>query len=475
MAINPSTLQQQRMSDRSPHKKRKAGSLAASAAREATVKIEVETTSPSDNPVVVSFPSGVPESLRMNSPPGTSVPEFHWEKLTTKSTSGRKVIGRDKHCTYSASAAGLAYDDRRTKLCIGIYNKVTGTVVVREAACRGTVFSLQQSIPAYLEKHGSVQFQAGQNLLSYENAVFEDFGSAKKRKALKSQAANRVELTSVIGAGEESAVVQQIIKGEAMSESNRKAIAQSTTPEEDTITDGRGNKAVDAAHEAARKKFLPTYDELAVKPHKVYNAREIAGEAAWKRIYNRVHASMHDNDPSESIVGMVFDSAWQPSVLKLVKSMNTESSDCKDRFTCALLANDFIRFYASNQRRKTIVSIDPTKKTHGGISIESASRCLELFTTSVPDNDGTMAHAMSKQDRDKCIVHILLLYMMAHGTSMKIPDLKLIAQDLKLPLNDCAQILRLAGCQMTKKGPTLSAVLKTPLEFPRPKRAVNRS
>jgi hypothetical protein len=263
--------------------------------------------------------------------------------------------------------------------------------------------------------------------------------------------------------------------GEAMSASNRMAIAQTNTPEEHTDTNGSGNKAVDAAHAAARKKFLPTYDELAVKPHKVYNPREIAGDTAWTKFYNRVHASMHDNDPTESIVGMVFDSAWQPSVLQLVKSINIDSSDCKDRFTCALLANDFMRFYLSNQRKKTIVSIDPTKKTHFGIPVEVASRCLELFTTSVPSNDGKMAHAMSKQDRDKCVVHILLLYMMAHGTSMKIPDLKRIAEDLKLPVNDCAQILRLAGCQMAKKGPTLSAVLKTPLQFPRPKRAVNRS
>jgi A49-like RNA polymerase I associated factor len=467
---------QEKMSDRSPKKKRKASSPSRpTKAQQAAVKVQVESSSPSDNPVVVSFPSGVPESLHLNAPPGASVPEFLWEKLSTKSSGGRKVIGKDKHCTYSAFAAGLAYDDRRTKLCVGVFNKKSRTVVIREAACRGTVFSLQQSIPSYLEKNGSVQFEAGRNLLSYENSVFEDFGSAKKRKALKSQAANRVELTSVVGAGEDSAVAHQVIMGEAMSESNRKAIAQSKIPEEEAPLNERGNKAVDAAHEAARKKFLPAYDGLAVKPHKVYSSRDIAGETAWKRIYNRVHASMHDNDPTESIVGMVFDNAWQPSVLKLVKSINIEASDCKDRFTCALLANDFMRFYASNQRRKSIPSVDPAKKTHFGISIEVASRCVELFTTEAPGNDGTVSHAMSKQDRDRCVVHILLLYMMAHGTAMKIPDLSNIAQDMKLPVNDCAQILRLAGCQISKNGQTLSAVLKTPLQFPRPKRAVNRS
>jgi len=396
-----------------------------------------------------------------------------------KSSSGRKVVGRDKHCTYSASAAGLAYDDRRTKLCIGVYNKAKGTVVIREAASRGTVFSLQQSIPSYIEKNGHVQFQAGQNLLSYENAVFEDFGSAKKRKALKSRAANQVELTSVIGAGDDSAVLHQVIQGEAMSESNRKAIAERRIPteEEAEAVNGSGNTAVDAAHEAARKKFLPPYDGLAVKPHKVYNPREIVGEAAWKKVYNRVHASMHDNDPTSSIVGLIFENAWQPSILKLVKSTNIEGSDCKDRFTCALLANDLMRFYANNHKRRKIFAIDPTKKSHFGISMEIASRCVELFTTSIPDDNenGEMAHAMSKQDKDKCIVHILLLYLMAHGTVMKIPDLKFIALDLKLPVNDCAQMLRLAGCQTTKTGTALSVMLKTPLQFPRPKRIVNKS
>lgn len=462
------------MSERSPTKKRKARPSSAPERRPVAVKIDVESSSPSDNPVVVSFPSGIPESLQAKSRAGTTVPEFHWERLSKKSTSGRKVTGQDKHCMYSGTAAGLAYDDRRTKLCVGVYNKKSGQLVIREAASRGTIFALQQSVPSYLEKNGRVQFTAGQNLLSYDNSIYEDFGSAKKRKAIKSQAANRVELSSVVGAGEDSAVMQQVIMGKAMSESNRKAIEESKANRDDAPTNGSGNKAIDAAHEEARKKMLPKYDMLAVKPHKVYNAREIAGEIAWKRIYNRIHASMHDNDPTESIVGLVFDSSWQPSVLKLVKSINIEASDCKDRFTCALLANDFIRFFTSNQRRRSIAPVDMAKKTHFGISVEIAARCVELFTTPLPAEDGSVAHAMSKQDRDRCIVHVLLLLMMAHGPKMKIADLGPIAKDLKLPVNDCAQILRLAGCQIAKKGPTVSAVLKTPLEFPRPKRAANR-
>lgn len=77
---------------------------------------------------------------------------------------------------------------------------------------------------------------------------------------------------------------------------------------------------------------------------------------------------------------------------------------------------------------------------------------------------------MSKANKDRCVVHILLLYMMAQPT-MKISDLRPIAEDLKLAVNDCAQILRQAGCTITKKGIALSATLKTPLTFPPPKKA----
>lgn len=461
------------MAERSPKKKRKVDS--SSLARQSdSVKIQVETSSSTDNPIVVSFPSGLPESLQPGAPSSASHPSFHWQKLNKKSASGRKVIGEDKYCTYSSSAAGLGYDDRRTTLCVGVYDKQSGIVVIREAAARGTVFALQQSIPSYLEKNGTVGFQAGQNLLTYSNQVFEDFGSAKKRKVLKSQAANRVEIANVVGAGAESAVMQQVIQGESMSESNRKAIADSQTNGDSTADGTSGNNAIDAAHEAARRKFLPQYNEHAIEPHKVYDPRNIAGDAAWKRIYNKVHAATHDNDPTESIVGSIFEKDWHPCVLKLVKAINVESVDAKDRFTCAIFTNHAIRFYTHNHKRKSIPPVDLTKPVYFGIPVEVGSRFVELFTTSVPGAAGKMSHAMSKQDRDRIIVHALLLYMMAHGKNMKIPNLKPIAEDLKVPVNDCAQMLRLAGCQVSKKGIALSAVLKTPLTFPPPRRAANR-
>ena len=443
---------------KTPTNKRKSTSI-----QKQKVTIEVEDVDPASNPIVVSFPGGVPDSLQGNST-GAMGPKFSLEKLHEKSKFGRRVVGEDKHCTYSAHSQGLGYDDRRTKLCIGVYDKKKGVVVIREAASRGTVYALEQSVPAYLEKNGEVQEIPGQGMLQYNTALFEDFGSSKKRKVLKSQAANRVEIDHVVGAGDGSAVMHQVMAGSSMSESNRKAIEESKQEGEN------GKTAVDAALEAARRDFLPKYDVDAVKPDKVYNAREIAGEAAWKRVYNKVHACMHKDDVEGAILESIFENDWFECSRKIVKEISPESNSAGHRYTCAILLNWIVKFYTGNHNRRQIPTPNETKATYFGIPIEVASRWVALFTTSFTDDRGKLNHAMSKSNKDKCIVHALILYMMAQGSSMKIANLKPIAQDMKVTVNDCCSILRLAGCTVSKKGSSYGAVLKTPLTFPPPPR-----
>jgi hypothetical protein len=448
------------MASRSP-KKRKASK------DKAKTTFQVEDPNPTGNPIVVSFPGGIPESVQNGEDTGR--PKFLWQKRNQKSSFGRKLTGEDKHCVYSSQSQGLGYDDRRTKLCIGVYDKKRGVVVLREAASRGTVFALEQSVPSYIEKNGEVEAEPGKGLL-YSTQVYQDFGSSKKQKVIKSQAANQVDIDHVVGAGAGSAVMQQVMKGASMSESNRKAIAEeskiggSSTP----------MKAVDTAYEVARRNFLPVYDENAVKPDKVYSAKDIAGDRAWTKVYKRVDACSHKDDITDAIVGIVYGSDWYPSVRKIVDEVSPESKFAKDRFTCALLLNWLIKFYDNNHKRRTIPTPNETKATYYGIPVEVASRWVTNFTTSVAEDDGKVSHAMSKQNKDKCIVHALLLFMMAQGNTMKISSIKPIAEDMKVPVNDCAQMLRLAGCTITKKAATLSAALKTPLTFPQPKRGGGR-
>ena len=174
------------------------------------------------------------------------------------------------------------------------------------------------------------------------------------------------------------------------------------------------------------------------------------------------------------IVASILEKDWYPSVLKVVNAVPPDGGEAKDRYTCAILVNWLIKFYNNNQRRRSIEPPNETKSTYYGIPIEVGSRWISLFTTAVPGKDGKNSYAMSKQNRDKCVVHILLLYMMAEGPKMKISNLKPVAEDIKVTVADCGQMLRLAGCHVVKKGTQMVATLKTPLTFPPPRRGITK-
>ena len=182
------------------------------------IKIQAHDSDPSVDPVVVSFPGGVPEE---------SMPKFTWKKNPASANKrGRLVVGRDETCVYRGQSDGMGYDGRRTKLCVGVLNKRTGKLEVYPAAERGTVFTLEQSVPSYR----STLYAAPRQLTASQRrkALFEDFGSQKKRRVLKSQEANVVD--SVVGGTD--LVLQAMNRkspGDAanMSESNRKAMEKS--------------------------------------------------------------------------------------------------------------------------------------------------------------------------------------------------------------------------------------------------------
>ncbi|KAG7361529.1 A49-like RNA polymerase I associated factor [Nitzschia inconspicua] len=426
-----------------------------------TVKIRVAESKTGDNPVVVAFPCGVPESAIAKSAISKPTLKFVWQQLNENSKSGRRVVGFDRDCLYSAQANGLGYDDRQTKLVVGVYHKKRNTLTLHEAASRGTVFTLQQSVPSYMEQNEQTETGKGGNEEIKPN-VYEDFGSSKKRRVLKSQAANRVDIDNVVGAGDGSAMVHQMMKGQGMSESNRMAI------EEDRRTDSTQKSASEKALEDARLQILPTYDEHAVKPDKVYDAKKIAGNKAWKRVFDNVFACLHKENPTDAIVESIFERDWQAFVLQFVKEVDTQADNAAYRITCAILINWMIKFYRINNKRRSIEGVDETRSTYFGMPSEVAARCFELFTTPVsnPEKSGKAHFAMTKTKNDKMITHILLMYMMSQGPSMKIPRINPIAESLGIPAGQCSTLLRYAGCRVMKVGNDASASLKTPLEFP---------
>ena len=443
-------------------RKRKSSSLDLSV----KATIHIDDDSANAKPIVVSFPGGLPEALQKDARTGIPKPRFLWQKLNEKTKFGRRIVGHDQHCMYTGQTRGLGYDERQTKVCIGVYNKKTGVLTLREAASRGTVFALEQSVPSYAEKNPTAPEKIGNNLVSYGTSLFEDFGTQKKRKVLKSQAANRVEINHVVGAGAGSAMVDKILKGESMSESNRDAIKKAKAGE----ADGISNSAVDAAFSEARRNFLPSYNEKATKPHLVYDAKKIAGPDVWSKLSREVDACLRKDNVAGAIMKDHQDDFF-PSVAAIFEGIKSSSENAKHRYTCALLLNWIISFYKNNSFRRFIQPPDESKARWFGIPMEVATRCIALFTTAITSEEGNGGYAMSKANKDKCVVHALLLYMMAHGNAMQVSDIKPISADLKVTVFDSASMLRLAGCTVTRAGSAMSASLMVPLTFPKPKRA----
>ena len=450
------------------------------------VKIQVENSVPSHNPIVVSFPGGLPQSVGDSSINDHGKrPRFLYQKLHERAASGRRIVGEDNYCTYSATFDKSTGDDRRTKLCVGVYDKKRGVVIIRESSQNGTVFALKQQVPEYLASDSedsedsidSDDDDDDSNVMDHKNLeynqVFEDFGTSKKRKVLKSQSANQVDLDNVVGSGDKSAVMAQVSKGQAMSESNRMAIEARNN----VVEGGMPVKtAVDASYEKLRLQFLPKYDEMTDVPHKVYTPEAMVGKNVWNRALKDAWQCIKAEDPAKAILsqhGYYWkdnDEGWLPCAMEVVMKAPTNAHDTVERYASAILLNNILRFYLDWYKRRSIPTPKKSMKLFFGIPIDIAMECVKSFTTPFIGTDGKSSQAMSKTDRDKCVLHALLLYMRAQGQSMTISDLTPIANDLTLGVKDCGIFLRLAGCSVLKKGDKIAAALKTPLKFPPPAR-----
>jgi len=199
------------------------------------LKMQVQESDSAKDPIVVSFPSGLPMSLqagdeKSKSSSSSPAPTFTWAAARKAASKGRILYGTDDTCTYTAMNDGRGHDGRLTKLYVGIYHKPTHTVQFIPSSEKGTIFAMNQMVTDY-EDAKSLDFR---NLSMNERRrmVFETFGSNKKRKVLRSQDANVVEMKSVVGAGSGmmKSIQTQIDKG-IISESNVQVMSDNMTTE----------------------------------------------------------------------------------------------------------------------------------------------------------------------------------------------------------------------------------------------------
>jgi hypothetical protein len=166
-----------------------------------TLKVEVEVckaNSAKEQPMTVNFSNGAPPLNEKEQ----HLPLFQIYRQAPGEASGRYIYGTDEKCTYVAESSTFEDDsERHMKVLVGIYDRQDSTLKVHQAAEKGTVFGLQQHITCKLKEPSEVSVGT-RAFGSYQEAsasLYADFGSTKKKKVLKSQAANRINVSSVVG------------------------------------------------------------------------------------------------------------------------------------------------------------------------------------------------------------------------------------------------------------------------------------
>jgi A49-like RNA polymerase I associated factor len=174
-------------------------------------------------------------------------------------------------------------------------------------------------------------------------------------------------------------------------------------------------------------------------------------------------ACLHKNN----VIGAVMERGeWHDVVKTILYSISLESPNAKQQIKTCILLNSLLTFQF---KRKNVMRGTPEQLARNiKISQELCQRFLELFTS--PLEKG--GYGTSKEEKAKCLLYILILFIIAQGRVMKVSTIKPIVEACKIELGQAAVSLREAGFTVQSNG--MGAALKVPLTFPGPKKRGGR-
>lgn len=230
--------------------------------------------------------------------------------------------------------------------------------------------------------------------------------------------------------------------------------------------------AVAMSYAESRRKLLPTFDVDAKEPHLVYDVRDIAGDDAWHQVCRVTDACFLKKEGNFVSHLTSRGEKWYESVVSVLNTIRKESPHAKKQIKTCILLNHMISFHNRTAEKQMIRGTTEEVAQFLNFPMEICTRFLDLFTSAMFDDISQQeGFTLSKQLRQKCLVHICLLYLMAHGDQMKAANILPLAKDARMELKDAATLLREAGCTVASRGSNIvCAALTVPLTFPPPKR-----
>ena len=211
----------------------------------------------------------------------------------------------------------------------------------------------------------------------------------------------------------------------------------------------------------------------------MYDPKTIAGEALWDRISRDVTACTAENadDWRELILikGTSNGKKWPQPLRELLDSTHLDQKGAKTQLKTLMLLKHLFNFHSIVRGKEGLRGAPEELAKDFDVPEELMSMAVESFTAPVTDSQ-VEKFSMTKQLIDKRLIHILLLYMMASGSEMKVASINKMCSILPLDSSEASKLLREAGCVVKKSSATgmLSVSLSVPLTFPR-YRKMNRS
>mmetsp|Transcript_24021 Transcript_24021/g.56034 ORF Transcript_24021/g.56034 Transcript_24021/m.56034 type:complete len:198 (+) Transcript_24021:195-788(+) len=190
----------------------------------------------------------------------------------------------------------------------------------------------------------------------------------------------------------------------------------------------------------------------------------MAGDDAWDQISRVTDVCIRKDDFFSALTSK---GRWHEPVKTILQAIPLDSPNAKYQIKSAILLNHLVSFHKNTggrlRGRPEYIARDVE------VPVDVTKRFLESFTTLVTGEGGMPGYAFSKQNKDKILVHILLLFIISQGRKMKVGNIKPIVDEMKIVMTDATNLLREAGVTVQKAGDTVSAGLTVPLKFPLPK------
>jgi len=445
------------------------------------VTISILKPSPSRDPLVVSFPCGLPVP--------SDGPSFGLHPLSetverTRLTAGDPALtrscltagdytvhGSDGSRTYTSTretSSGDAIRRPATRILVGVLDRAAGTLVIRHAAGGGGPRVARAHVLRPLEKPPCGD-EATDIKSAYDN-LYKSFGSSKKQRVLKAQAENTVTVNKVVGG--------EGMLG-AMGDGMGLPVGGDST--EDTK---QTNPAIDKSIEESRRDFLPPYDQDATDPSKVYRMEDMAGKEAWAVIQKRVNFVLkchRENKIKWMDALMGKGSRWPVCLTDLLKTIDLDAKReaGTDRLRTIILVLHMIRFneMCGGNKKKSLRGSVRSLGEDSGVPDEVLRRLLSLFSEdkntgelggSPEDPDEKFTVMWDRRLTERRHVFALIAYASAAGGGdMKVGDISVVMKDLAIDGVTARKILSQAGfVSKINAGKSITAVLKVPLTFP---------